>query len=78
MLSLVDKNSTIWLHHYRLGHPSFDVLRYMYPQLFQKLENKKFYCETCEFAKHKRTSFPNKSEKCDTPFYLIHSDIWGP
>ena len=26
---------TIWLHHLRLGHPSFRVLKVMFPYLFQ-------------------------------------------
>lgn len=32
----------------------------------------------CELAKHKRVSFPVSNKRSSIPFYLIHSDIWGP
>lgn len=37
-----------------------------------------FSCEVCEFAKHKRVSFPQSNKRCSTPFSLVHSDVWGP
>ena len=34
---------TIWLYHLRLGHPSFRVLKVMFPYLFQGSDISKFY-----------------------------------
>ena len=69
----------VWLHHRRLGHSSFRVIKILFPSLFKGLNVKHFHCEVCELAKHKRVSFPPVSNKISyIPFYLIHSDIWGP
>ncbi|CBI34284.3 unnamed protein product, partial [Vitis vinifera] len=35
---------TIWLYHLRLGHPSFRVLKVMFPHLFQGLDISEFHC----------------------------------
>ena len=79
-LSLLSSSNkdTIWLHHFRLGHPSFGVLKTMFPSLFKGLSAEFFHCDVCELAKHKRVSFPISNERSSIPFYLIHSDIWGP
>ena len=69
---------TIWLYHLRLGHPSFRVLKVMFPYLFQGSDISKFHCEICELAKHTRVSFPISNKRSYHPFHLIHSDIWGP
>ena len=76
-LSFSNKD-TIWLYHLRLGHPSFKVLKVMFPHLFQGLDISKFHCETCELAKHTRVSSPISNKRSSHPFHLIHSDIWGP
>ena len=76
-LSSSNKN-TIWLYHLRLGHPSFRVLKVMFPYLFQGLNMYEFHCEACELAKHTRVSFPISNKRSSHPFHLIHSDIWGP
>ena len=64
----------IWLYQLRLGHPSFRVLKVMFPYLFQGSDISKFHCETCELAKYTRVSFPINN-KSSHPFHLIHSDI---
>ena len=64
------------MYNLRLGHPSFRVLKVMFPYLFQGSDISEFQCETCELAKHTRVSFPI-SNKSSHPFHLIHSDIWG-
>lgn len=69
---------TIWLYHLRLGHPSFRVLKVMFPHLFQGIDILEFHCDTCELAKHTRVSFPINNKRSSHPFHLIHSDIWGP
>lgn len=40
------------LHHRRLGHPSFESLSKMYPELFSKLKKKELVCHACELGKH--------------------------
>ena len=49
----------------------------MFPYLFQRSDIYEFHCETCELAKHTHVPFPI-SNKSSHPFYLIHSDTWGP
>ena len=47
----------ILLHHYQLGHPSFSIIKIMFPSLFKSLDAESFHCEVCELAKHKRVAF---------------------
>ena len=73
------KEEHIWLLHQQLGHPSFQVLKLMYAEVFQGIQIEHFVCDICEKSKHKRHSYVSEnSEKRKTPFDLIHSDIWGP
>ena len=66
---------TIWLDHLHLGHPSFSVLKVMFPYLFQGSYISEFHCETCELAKHTYISFLITNKRSSHPFHLIHSDI---
>lgn len=62
--------------HRRLGHPSFDKLKVLVPQL---LHLKSLDCESCQLGKHVRASFPSSSNKrSKSPFDIVHSDVWGP
>lgn len=70
------QNRQIWLWHRRLGHPSDDYLKHLFPSLFSK--HYRTSCDTCHFAKSHRTSFPSIENKNSVPFSLIHSDVWGP
>ena len=74
----LSKQDTIWLYHFRLGHPSFEILKIMFPSLFKDLNVEHFHCDMCEFAKHKRVPFPISNTRSSIPFDLIQSDIWGP
>lgn len=47
--SLLSHRERIWLQHLRFGHPSFNVLKIMYPLLFKELNGEDFQCDTCEF-----------------------------
>ena len=76
--SSISNKEQIWLHHFHLGHPSFSVLRTMFPLLFKFIDVDSFHCDVCEFAKHHRVSFPLSNKKCSIPFTLVHSNIWGP
>jgi hypothetical protein len=74
---LLTKENQIWLWHYRLGHPSFSYMKYLFPKLFLNLNYSDFKSETCILAKIHRVSFLISLNKSDTPFSLVHSDVWG-
>ncbi|PSS19429.1 Endonuclease [Actinidia chinensis var. chinensis] len=72
----------IWLHHRRLGHPSFNTLKILFPSLFKGLDIEFFRCDVCEFAKHKRVPFPISNKRSSVPFcWKLHgkppSKDWG-
>ena len=50
-------NEAIWLYYLCLGHPSFRVLKGMFPKLFQRLDVLEIQCDICELAKHTQVSF---------------------
>ena len=67
------------LWHFHMGHPSIERLQVMkayYPSLHNN--NKNFVCNTCHYAKHKRSPFPSSISHAFSIFDLIHIDIWGP
>nr|KYP34930.1 Retrovirus-related Pol polyprotein from transposon TNT 1-94 [Cajanus cajan] len=72
------KREQILLWHRRLGHPSFEYLKHVFPSLFSDTSLLNLKCETCILAKSHRTHFPLSMNKSDVPFALIHSDVWGP
>ena len=72
------KEKELWLWHHQLGHPSFTYMKHLFPDLFSQLKIFYFQCETCILAKSHRVSFPLHLNKKDTPFALIHSNVWGP
>ena len=67
----------IWLWHRRLGHPSFSYMKYLFLDLFPKLPDSGFKCDTCILVKSHRVSYSTSLNKSDIPFALIHSDVWG-
>ncbi|CAL2264786.1 unnamed protein product [Prunus armeniaca] len=72
------KQKQIWLWHRRLGHPSFSYMKHLIPDLFSGFKDSDFTCDTCILAKSHRVPYPLSTNKCTTPFTLIHSDVWGP
>ncbi|XP_078427688.1 DENN (AEX-3) domain-containing protein isoform X1 [Wolffia australiana] len=66
------------LLHRRLGHPSFSLLKHVYPNLFKGIIIDDLICESCQFAKHKRTVFPVSNHRSSAAFECVHSDVWGP
>ncbi|BBH05733.1 P-loop containing nucleoside triphosphate hydrolases superfamily protein [Prunus dulcis] len=72
------KQKQIWLWHCRLGHPSFSYMKHLIPDLFSGFKDSDFTCDTCILAKSHRVPYPLSTNKCTTPFALIHSDVWGP
>ncbi|KAA3466546.1 Cysteine-rich RLK (RECEPTOR-like protein kinase) 8 [Gossypium australe] len=74
-LNTVD-NVMLW--HFRLGHPSFQYLAKLFPDLFINKRPNSFSCKVCSLAKHTKSSYFPSPYKPSHPFALIHSDIWGP
>lgn len=72
------KTSELMLWHSRMGHPSFQYLKHLFPSLCSNKTIHELQCEVCELAKHQRTSSKHSSYKPTQPFSLIHSDLWGP
>ena len=70
-------NSTTW--HNRLGHPSAAKLQVLSDALSLPSSSLSCHehCSVCPLAKQKRLSFPFHNHKSDTPFALLHLDIWG-
>ena len=64
--------------HQRMGHPSFHLLKHMYPHLFKDLKVDDFICDACQLGKFKRTTYPSSNNRTLKPFQLIHCDVWGP
>lgn len=72
---LFTTKDNVLLWHYRLGHPSFHYMRYLFPKLFMNKDPSSFLCEICQLAKHHRNPFPSQPYKATRPFTLIHSDV---
>ncbi|CAL2259667.1 unnamed protein product [Prunus armeniaca] len=72
------KQKQIWLWHRRLGHPSFSYMKHLIPDLFSGFKDSDFTCDTCILAKSHHVPYPLSTNKCTTPFTLIHYDVWGP
>lgn len=76
--SVVDPAIYQW--HLCLGHVSSENLRKLVS--FGNLTNiskfDSFDRLNCKLAKQPGLSFLTSSSSCNTPFGLIHSDIWGP
>lgn len=63
-------------YHYRLGHPTLPVLKFIVPSLchLSSLE-----CESCQLETHHRVSYLSQVNKwVSKPFDLVRSDVWDP
>lgn len=76
--SLLSNKAKVLLYHYQLGHPSFRVIKVLFPSLFSKLNVENLHCQVCEIAKHKRIPFPVSNKRNVFPLYLVHTDVWCP
>ena len=74
----VVSTNKIMLWHFRLGHPNFQYLKYLFLNLFLNKNPSSFQCEICELAKHHCSPFPLQPSKPSKPFSIIHNDVWGP
>ena len=64
--------------HSCFGHPSFELLGRMFSHFVKEIDLSKVTCDTCQLAKHKPNSFKGTNDRRRHPFYVIHSDVWGP
>ena len=71
------RDQRVILLHRQLGHPSFHILKSVYPTLFNGINIETLTCEACQFSKHKRASFPQSNHRYLSTFECIHSDVWG-
>ena len=74
----IHSEEQIILLHRRLGHPSFHLLKQTHPTMFKGVNIERLICESCQFAKHRRSSFPNTNHRYSSAFECVHSDVWGP
>ena len=68
--------SSIW--HLRLGHPLNAKLSSLKNVLHDSVCTFNKDCEICPLAKHKRLPFPFPNHISNSPFDIVHCDIWGP
>jgi hypothetical protein len=66
--------------HFRLGHPSFDVVsrivkKFHLPLSF-KNTNKDVICSSCQLGKSKRQPFSSSNRVSTHPLQLIHTYVW--
>ena len=78
MAYTIQSEERVILLQRRLGHPSFHLLKQTHPTLFHEIYIENLICEPCQFAKHKRSSFPYTNHRYSSAFECVHSDVWGP
>lgn len=72
-------NSSIHQWHLRLGHASATKIQPLISRgLLGSTKFESFHCLNCQLAKQPALSFSNNDTNSNTPFGLVHSDIWGP
>lgn len=62
----------------RLNHLPFFVLRRIFLELFERINDESSCCEVCLMAKHVQSSYHIFEIISHKKFALIHFDIWGP
>ena len=76
-ISSIYVREKMMLWHLRLGHHSFLYFKHLFLGLFKNLDCPSFQCESYLSKRHRATYF-SKPYHASKPFYLIHSDVWGP
>ena len=75
-VNAVSSMPRIW--HIRLGHPSLNKLVSLQNSLFVSFDTCTDICNICPMAKQKILPSPFNNNFSDSPFNLVHVDIWGP
>jgi len=68
--AMTDKEK-IHLHHCRMGHPSFQIVKTIFPSLFENIDIRSMCCEVCELAKHRLLPFPINNKLLINLFLLF-------
>lgn len=71
--SIINSVVSKQLCHFRLGHPSLNVLNKISSLHFEN--NCILTCDVCPLAKQTRAVFPRSVTKATK---LLHCDLWGP
>ena len=67
------------LWHYRLGHPSYAKIHTLKDDLnISHISETPSHCSICHLAKQRRFPFMSSNNLSNSPFQLIHIDVWGP
>lgn len=74
--SISKNDGMLW--HFRRGHSYFQYMKYLFPQLFSKVDVSSLSCDVSIRAKQPRVSFPSQPYKPIQSYTLIHSNVWGP
>lgn len=74
---LTHKNES-YLWHWRLGHPSPSLSRFILSIPSHTLSSNKNQCNVCPLAKHCCLLFQLSTISTKSCFDLIHCDVWGP
>ncbi|KAK8957728.1 hypothetical protein KSP39_PZI001284 [Platanthera zijinensis] len=64
--------------HARLGHPSFSLMKSLYPLLNISFSINKFFCRSCQMGKASKLPFTRRKSYSTQTLHTLHSDVWGP
>ena len=67
----------IELRH-KMGHPSFHLLKQMYPHMLKDIKIEFLTYDACQLGKFKRNIYPANNNRTKRPFQILHCDVWGP
>ena len=55
--------------HHQMGHPSFYLLKQMYPHMFKNIDFESLICDACQLGKFKRTTYPSRNNRTKKYIY---------
>ena len=61
--------------HNRMGHPSFHLLKQMYPHMFKDIKFELRTCDACQLGKFKRNIYPPNNNRTNKAFQILHCDV---
>ncbi|KAI3664859.1 hypothetical protein L6452_43468 [Arctium lappa] len=80
LVASVSSTSSFDLWHARLGHLSLARIKSLASlgMLGKCVSSDSISCLSCKLGKHHALSFESNDFNSNSPFDLIHSDVWGP